>query len=144
VAGNPERLGAADVRLAVVDEHGLGGADAQVVQYVLVDLGVRLEQVEFAADVARREEVAERAVPEIAAEVRACVRGPRTQMFCSAVPSMLRRARCRVLETLDPALGGRRQVQPDSPAYLAHAGTCTSRLVSPGEDTPSGTPGHVW
>ena len=68
----------------------------------------------------------------------------RTQMFCSAFPSMLRQACCRVLKTLDPALGGRGQVQPDSPAYLAQAGTCTSRLVSPREDTPSGTPGHVW
>src|ERR1700678_2979296 len=49
VAGDPERLGAADVRLAVVDEHGPGRADAQVVQCMLVDLGVRLEQVELAA-----------------------------------------------------------------------------------------------
>jgi hypothetical protein len=73
VAGDAERLGAADVRLAVVDEHGVGDADAQVVQHVLVDLGVRLEQAELAADVARREEVTERAVPEIATEVRARV-----------------------------------------------------------------------
>jgi hypothetical protein len=35
VAGDAECLGAADVRLAVVDEHGVGDADAQVVQHVL-------------------------------------------------------------------------------------------------------------
>jgi len=56
---------------------------------------------------------------------------------------MPRRARCRALKTLDPALGSRGQLPPDSPAYLPHAGTRTSRLVSPGEDTPAGTPGHV-
>ena len=61
------------VGLAVVDEDGLGGADPQVVQDVPVDVRVRLEQAEFAADVARREEVAERAVPEVAAVVRAGV-----------------------------------------------------------------------
>lgn len=49
--------------MAVVDELGLGGADVQVVQHVLVDLGVWLEQAQFAADVARRK-VAERAMPE--------------------------------------------------------------------------------
>ncbi len=62
----------------------------------------------------------------------------------SALSSMLRQACCSALKTPDPALGGRRQVQPDSPAHLAQAGTRTSRLVSPREDTPSGTPGHVW
>ena len=75
--------------------------------------------------------------------IHAEVAGVRHQLRAT-VPSMLRRACCRVLETLDPALGGWREVQPDSPACLAHAGTRTSCLVSPGEDTASGTPGHVW
>ena len=67
----------------------------------------------------------------------------RTPVFCSALSSMPGPACCRSLKTLDPAPGGRRQVQPDSPARLAQAGTRTSRLVSPREDTPSGTPRHA-
>ena len=62
-----------DVALLVVDEHGVGGADPLLVQHVPVDLLVRLEQVELPAHVARREEVAERAVPEVAAVIRAGV-----------------------------------------------------------------------
>src|SRR5579863_3848931 len=63
MASDAERLRAADVGLAVVDEHSFGGADTQVVQRVPVDLGLRLEQAEFAADVAGREEIAERPGP---------------------------------------------------------------------------------
>src|SRR5580692_6887806 len=82
--------------------------------------------------------------PGIQAEVAGIlIRGAARRCSTAAV-LLLRGACCRVMETLDPALGGRRQVQPDSPACLAHAGTRTSRLVSPREDAPSGTPGHVW
>lgn len=70
-------------------------------------------------------------------------RHPALPMFCSALSSMPGQACCRPLKTLDPALGGRRQVQPGSPARLAQAGTRTSRLVSSREDTPAGTPGHA-
>jgi hypothetical protein len=57
---------------------------------------------------------------------------------------VLRQACCRALKTLDPAPGGGGQVQPGSPAYLAQTGTRASRLVSPGQDAPSGAPGHMW
>jgi len=57
VPGDAERLRPGDVGLAVVDEDRLGGRDAQVAEDVPVDLGVRLEQPEFPADVAGGEEV---------------------------------------------------------------------------------------
>ena len=69
------------VDLAVVDEHGPGRRDAQVVQHMPEDLGVRLDQAKLAADVARREEVAQRAVPEITGEVRAGV-GQQRESSC--------------------------------------------------------------